>query len=129
MPFLDYINKTYHRNLLERLLQKYAFFIKNKILDIGSKNRRYDHLFDGDIIAIDVNSNQEYNVIKGDLTNLQFPSNSFESIICLEVFENLEPDKFLKGFEEIYRIPSIYDIIRHKKIEKSKKRFNFGFNF
>jgi len=104
MGFLSYLSKTYHRNLLEKLLNKYKYLIKGNILDIGSKNRRYDHLFKGNITAIDIRSKPEYNILKGDLTHLEFESNNFDSIICLEVFEYIEPDKFKQGYEEIYRV-------------------------
>lgn len=104
MKFLSYLSKSYYRNLIEKYLYQFRNLITGKILDIGSKNRRYDHLFNGDITAIDIIPNPELNIIKGDLTSLAFPSNSFDSIICLEVFEYLEPNNFNKGFEEIFRI-------------------------
>ncbi|MHA1284338.1 MAG: class I SAM-dependent methyltransferase [Promethearchaeota archaeon] len=104
MRFLKYISHTFHRNLLEKLLEKYKYIIKGEILDIGSKNRRYDFLFKGHITAIDKNPKPEFNIIKGDLLNLQFESNSFDSLICIEVFQYIEPENFKKGIEEIYRI-------------------------
>lgn len=104
LGFINYIKKTYHRNLLELLLSKNKYLIKNKILDIGSKNRRYDHLFNGDIIAIDIIPDPDLNVIKGDVTNLKFQLNEFDSIICLEVFEFLKPEEFKAGIDEIYRV-------------------------
>ena len=104
MGFLNHIFNTYHRNLIEKLLLKYKNLIKGKILDIGSKNRRYDHLFNEEITAIDIIPNPEFNVIKGDVKNLQFESNSFDSILCLEVFTYLEVEDVKKGFNEIYRV-------------------------
>lgn len=101
---MSYIQKSYHRNILEKLLEKHKYLIKGKILDIGSKKRRYDHLFDGKIIAIDTNPKHEFNIIEGNLTHLEFDTNTFDSIICFEVFEYLEPDDFRKGFEEIHRV-------------------------
>ena len=104
MGFFNYISKTYHRNLLEKLLIKRKNLISGRILDIGSKYRRYDDLFEGEITAIDIMPNLKLNVIKGDLINLQFNSNSFDSVLCLEVFQYLNPEDFKKGFEEIYRV-------------------------
>jgi len=104
MGFLSYINKTYHRNILEILLFKYKHLIKGKILDIGSRNRRYDYLFTGEITAVDVNPNSELKIVEGDLINLDFQSDTFDSVLCLEVFEYIEPDNFKKGFNEIHRV-------------------------
>ncbi len=104
MKFFSYLAKSYHRNLLEKLLIKNKHLILGKILDIGSKGRRYDYLFDGEIIAADIIPVPELNIIKADLTNMHFESNSFDSIVCLEVFQYLEPENFKKGFEEIYRV-------------------------
>ncbi len=101
---MSYITKSYHRNILENLLEKHKHLIKGKILDIGSKNRRYDYLFNGEITAIDTNPRPEFNVIEGNLINLNFKPNSFDSIICFGVFEYLEPIDFKKGFEEIHRV-------------------------
>ena len=104
MGFINHLTKTYHRNLLEKLLIKYRYLIKGKILDIGSKSRRYDHLFNGEITAIDIVPNPEFNVIKGDLVNLDFDSKSFNSVLCLEVFTYLEVDDIKKAFNQIYRV-------------------------
>lgn len=104
MGFISHLTDTYHRNLIEDLLQKFRHFIKGHILDIGSKNRRYDGLFNGDITAIDIVPNQEYNVIKGDLAKLEFESNKFDSVVCLEVLHYLDPLKCIDGFNEIFRV-------------------------
>ena len=104
MKFLNYLSKSYYRNLLEKRLYQYRSLITGRILDIGSKNRKYDSFFKGNITAIDIIPKPELNIIKGDLTNLNFPSNTFDSVICLEVFEYLEPKNFNKGFEEIFRV-------------------------
>ncbi|MFX1504007.1 MAG: class I SAM-dependent methyltransferase [Promethearchaeota archaeon] len=100
----SFFSKSYHRNLLERLLNKYKHIIQGKILDIGSKYRRYDHLFKGEITAIDINPDLKYNIIYGDIIALNFEKNSFDSIICLEVFQYLEPENIKKGFDEIHRV-------------------------
>ena len=101
---MSYITKSYYRNILEGLLERHMHLIKGKILDIGSKNRRYDYLFNVKITAIDINPRPEFDVVEGSLINLNFETNSFDSIICFGVFEYLEPDDFEKGFEEIHRV-------------------------
>lgn len=83
---------------------RYRHLIKGKILDIGSKSRRYDYLFNGETTAIDINPNPKLNILKGDLVDLEFSSSSFDSVICIEVFMFLEPEKFKLGMNEILRV-------------------------
>lgn len=100
---LDFRHKTYHRNLLETLLKKNSDFIQGKILDIGSGNRRYDHWFKGAVTAVDLRPNPALKVEFGDMEKgLNFPDQSFDGILCLEVFEYLENP--LKAIGEIYRL-------------------------
>lgn len=95
--------KTYHRNLLEKLLKERAHLLTGEILDIGSKNRRYDYLFRGKITAIDLIANPDQRVDYGNIENrLDFPDQSFDSILCLEVFEYLE--NYSNAISEIYRL-------------------------
>ncbi len=99
---IKYIKKSYHRVLLEDLLKKNKNLINGNILDIGSKNRRYDSLFDGEVIAVDKNP-QNKNVIKGDIEKgLDYEDRSFDSILCIEVFEYL--DSYEKAIKEISRL-------------------------
>ncbi len=104
MEFLNYIKNSFHRNLLEKLLFTHRKIIEGKILDIGSQTRRYDYLFNGEVTAIDIIPDSNLKIMKGDILNLQFEANLFDSVICIEVFEYLEPDNFKKGFEEIFRV-------------------------
>ena len=95
--------KTWHRQLLEHLLQKNSHLIHGRILDVGSKNRRYDHLFKGEVTAVDIVENKESQVAYGDIEKgLDFPNEMFDSLICLEVFEYLE--NYKKALAEIYRL-------------------------
>ena len=84
-----FYEKSFHRNALESYIRTYAKDVKGKVLDIGSKNRRYDHLFINakEIIAIDVMENKENDVIYADARNLFFKDFSFNSVICFEVLE------------------------------------------
>lgn len=101
--FKKYFSKTFHRILLEKLLKEKSSIIHGKILDIGSKNRRYDHLFDGEIVAIDLSTNEEKNVIFGNIEKgLGFDDESFDAVICIEVFEYIE--NYEKAIEEIFRL-------------------------
>ncbi|MBD3339991.1 MAG: methyltransferase domain-containing protein, partial [Candidatus Lokiarchaeota archaeon] len=104
MRFFSHIFKTYHRNLLEKLVDKYKYLIRGSILDIGSKNRRYDHLFNGNVTAVDVIPNPHLDVREGDITKLEFANNSFDSALCLEVLHYLNPMDSATGLEEIIRV-------------------------
>lgn len=99
----DYLHKTWHRNLLEQKLCQHHHYLRQHILDIGSKNRRYDHLFMGTITAVDIVPNKRLNVSQADLEQkLPFPDAAFDSVLCLEVFEYLE--NYQKAIAEIYRV-------------------------
>lgn len=101
---MNLLRKTYHRDLLEKLLKANSHLIKGKILDIGSKNRRYDHLFKGKVIAADIIPSKALNVERQDITNLTYPDSSFESIICLETLQYLKLENFTKAISEIHRV-------------------------
>lgn len=99
----NYINKTFHRILLEKLLLKNKDLISGKIIDIGSKNRRYDDLFSGEITATDLKANPDHEIIYGNIEEkLHFPDEYFDSLICIEVFEYLEKYDF--AISEIHRL-------------------------
>ncbi len=100
---IDFFEKTYHRNILENFLKENASLISGDILDIGSKNRRYDYLFKGNVTAIDIIPNKEMRVIKGDVEKgLNFKSESFDSVTCTEVLEYLSDYQTAIG--EIHRV-------------------------
>lgn len=94
--------KSPHRNWLEKYLKEELPKLKGSVLDIGSANRRYDWLLKQKPVAIDIVANKEKEVEFGDVNNLRFPDNSFDNIICLEVFEYLTTPQ--KAIDEIYRV-------------------------
>ncbi len=98
-----YIRNTMHRNILEDFLKKNSSLFKNKIIDIGSANRRYDHLFTSKITAVDIVENNKKDVVFGDLEKgLGFQDDSFSGALCIEVFEYL--DNYEKAIVELSRI-------------------------
>ncbi|MFA5173392.1 MAG: class I SAM-dependent methyltransferase [Candidatus Paceibacterota bacterium] len=106
MNIWKYYKQTFHRNLLEKILLENKNLITGRIIDIGSKNRRYDHFFpDSEIIAIDKNAKTGADVSFGDIEKeLSFENNSFDSVLCLEVFEYLKNiDKALKEIGRILK--------------------------
>lgn len=101
---IEYYKKSFHRIHLEKYLNEYAGFINGKILDIGSKNRRYDSLFAGNVTAIDIVPDESNNVIFGDVTDLKYDDESFDSVLALEILEYVRSDKIGVAFDEIIRI-------------------------
>jgi SAM-dependent methyltransferase len=73
-------------------------------LDIGSKNRRYDHLFSNsnEIIAIDIIENKEYDIVKADARNMPFDDSFFNTVICFEVLEYIFETEIV--LDEIARV-------------------------
>jgi SAM-dependent methyltransferase len=96
-----YIRRSLHRNLLEKQLTKLAPLVKGNILDAGSKNNPYEKFFNGHITAIDIEPKRK-DVMKGDITDLKFKSNLFDTVISTEVFEYLEDPK--RAISEICRV-------------------------
>lgn len=124
--FLDYIRKSPHRNLLENYLKEFLPKLDGDILDIGSKNRRYDYLLRQKPIAIDIVENKEKEVGYGDINKMIFKNESFHSALCIEVFEFLTTPK--KAVSEIYRILKkdgvlIFSIPFMFKIHQDQMRF------
>ena len=96
--------KSLHRELLENEIIGIAGQVRGRVLDVGSKNRRYDTTFynAGSIIAIDLNPLIKENIVKANAINIPFKSGSFDVVISFEVFEyilNIE-----KVLEEIKRV-------------------------
>ena len=100
---IDFYKKTWHRILLEEKLKENSSFIKGKIIDIGSKNRRYDHLFKGEITSIDIEPNQNLNIRPGNIEKgLKYKKNTFNGVLCIEVLEYIKDTS--KSLDEIKRI-------------------------
>lgn len=99
---LNFIKKSPHRIHLESYLENFLPKLNGSILDIGSKNRRYDYLMKETPIAIDLNENKDKNVLMGDVQNLSFEDSSFDNVICLEVLEYVDEPK--RALSEIFRV-------------------------
>ncbi|MBI4722304.1 MAG: methyltransferase domain-containing protein [Candidatus Stahlbacteria bacterium] len=128
--FIEYIRKSPHRNELERYIKKYFPLLKGKILEIGSKDRRYDFLLKDKPIAMDIVENKQKEVIFGDVNELTFTDNSFDVVLCIEVFEYLSTYKM--AISEIYRVLknggiAILSIPFMYKIHGDKLRFTSNY--
>ena len=97
-------SKTLHRIILEQYLEKYSKFISGNILDIGSKNRRYDHLFEGKITAVDINPNPEMDIMYGEIIDLPFDDSCFNAVISIEVLEYIDLRNIPTAIKEIIRV-------------------------
>lgn len=99
---LDHIRRSPHRNRLEKHIAAALPVLASPVLDIGSRNRRYDHLLRQPPTAIDIVENKEAGILYGDVMALSFPDGSFQSVVCFEVLEYVsEPQK---AIDEMYRV-------------------------
>lgn len=115
----DYINKSPARIELENYVKKYLPAIKGTILEIGSKNRRYDHLLQTTPVAIDITPDKRLKIEYGDINSLRFAHSTFDNIICFEVLEYIDnPTKAISEVRKVLRtngtlfmsIPFMYKI-------------------
>ena len=90
-----------------------SFPSNSSILDIGCGNGKYlnyrnDLFMKGiDISAnlVKICNNKGFDVIKASMTNIPFPDNSFDGIICIASYHHLDNDlDRKKTLNEIYRI-------------------------
>lgn len=82
----SFLTKSYHRQLLERYIVRYAPKVTGRVLDIGSGSRRYDHLFKAKVItAIDTVPEPDKNILPGDMHSLYYPNECFDSVVSFEV--------------------------------------------
>lgn len=103
MRFSEYVYKTYHRILLEKLIAKHAYHISGSMLDVGALNPRYNHLFKASVTSVDIIVNEKLGVKYGDIEKgLDFNEGTFDSVICIEVLEYL--DNYQNAIDEIYRL-------------------------
>lgn len=94
--------KSLHRQYLECYLTDFLPKLEGPILEVGSKNRRYDHLLRERPTAVDLLADQVKDVQQGDIQNLSFPADSFAAVICLEVLEYVDEPK--RAAQELARV-------------------------
>ena len=90
-----------------------SFPSNSSILDIGCGNGKYlnyrnDLYMKGIDISINlvkICNNKGFDVIKASMTNIPFPDNSFDGIICIASYHHLDNDlDRQKTLNEIYRV-------------------------
>lgn len=95
-------NTSYHRQLLESKISEHASLMAGNVLEIGSGNRRYDHLFSATITAVDIKANPVKNVLQGDMHHLNFPDQAFDGALSLEVL--CYSDDYHTAIDEMLRV-------------------------
>ena len=87
------------------------------VLDVGARDGRVSRLLLGyfkqvtalDLVKPQIDVDGVVNV-QGDATQLEFPDDSFDSIVCTEVLEHLPPQLLPKACREIARVAR-YDVV------------------
>lgn len=82
-----------------RLSKKY---IGNKVLDVGAGSGALIDLIP-DAVGLDLVPKHP-RVIKGDILNLPFSDESFDTIFATEILEHLDDGTLEKGLNEVYRV-------------------------
>ena len=82
-------SQSLHRELLNCEIERVAQSVTGKVLDIGSKNRRYDQGFcnASSIVALDIAPSAGIGMIKANILCMPFKPDSFDAVISFEVFE------------------------------------------
>lgn len=137
----NYIKKSPHRNQLEKYIFKFLPNLDGKILDIGSKNRRYDNLLKTKPVAIDIFENKAKDVLAGDINKLDFETGSFDNVICFEVLEYIDtPQKAIAEMARVLKsggililsVPFMYrgheDMLRYTKEYLNKELLKYFSN-
>ncbi len=81
----NYYRESFGRVLLNEQIASHAHLITGSILDVGSGSRRYDHLFGGQVTAIDIHPDAGRAITYGDIHAIPFPDQSFDNVVCFEV--------------------------------------------
>lgn len=80
-----YFRESFGRVLVNEQIVAHAHLVGGNILDVGSGSRRYDHLFEGQMTAIDIHADDDRAITYGDIHAIPFPDQSFDSVVCFEV--------------------------------------------
>ncbi|MBI2934927.1 MAG: class I SAM-dependent methyltransferase [Chloroflexi bacterium] len=103
-PVADYYSKSLHRKLLEQEIKKIK--LSGLVLDVGSKNRRYDRYFPGTrIVAIDLDPEiRDGTVVRCDARDIAFRDNLFDYVISFEVLEYIyETERVLAEIRRVLK--------------------------
>lgn len=86
-------------------------------LDIGARDGYISNLlvpFFETVTALDLEkptiSDERITAVKGDVTHLGFPDNSFDVVLCTEVLEHIPTERLVKACSEISRVAK-YNVV------------------
>lgn len=91
------------RFLLDKQIKKAGKYISGRVLDVGAGefNRYSGHFSHYEYVRMDPRHTEHADVV-GSADNIPLPDNSFDSVVCTQVFEHLEYPE--KSASEIYRV-------------------------
>jgi len=109
MIFTDELRKKYHLGRYLRIKQ--MLNQRDSLLDIGA-GKPFECMEDGSFlkylgygIGLDKKScSSDFIFIKGDLINLPIKDNTFDTVVCMETLEHVDPSKIDLAFQNIHRI-------------------------
>ncbi len=100
-----------HRQLLNEAIRRCAPAVRGRVLDVGSRNRRYDSFFPGarDMIAVDLKPEKGKDVIAADARALPFGPEVFDAVVSFEVMEYvLETPRVLKEIARVLKPDGVF---------------------
>jgi ubiquinone/menaquinone biosynthesis C-methylase UbiE len=77
-------------------------FIGKRVLDVGAGSGALINLISG-AVGLDL-APKHPRIIKGDISDMPFEDESFDTIFATETFEHLDDKTLNKGLNEIYRV-------------------------
>lgn len=91
------------RFLLQEQIKKVASYMSGDILDVGAGefNRYEKHFQERSYTKMDINPGPNVDIV-GSIERIPFPSATFDSIVCTQVFEHLPHP--VKSAAEVYRV-------------------------
>lgn len=91
------------RFLLKKQIKAVSHYVRGEVLDVGAGgNDRYSNMFKHDkYLKMDVHEGDNVDVV-GSAEAIPFPEESFDSVVCTQVFEHLARPHICA--KEIYRV-------------------------
>lgn len=86
----------------EFIIREYGKYLGHSLLDIGGGRGLLKKLYHGNYVNVDKNGNADYILDLEKIKQVPFNNQSFDTIVCTDVFEHLENIHFI--FDEICRI-------------------------